>query len=324
MKILKTVWFQLLLAISIFSLTTTTLWGRKSVLSLKNQGETEIKVQKLLLQLTLDEKILLLAGTGFDTVPIERLGIPALKMTDGPAGIRAAPASSFPSGAALAASFDPKIVYAVGQAIAQEAKAKGKNVLLAPCINIERVPLWGRNFECFGEDPFLSGQMAIAYIKGVQSENVISSVKHFAANNQEQDRMTIDVRANERTLNEIYFPAFKAAVEQGGVWSVMASYNKLNGFHAAENNLLLTQVLKKRWGFQGFVVSDWGAVHSTVPTVQNGLDLEMPTGAFLNSSEIKKALQSKVISEVQINDMVRRLLRIIITAGLMNGKPVDK
>lgn len=324
MKILKVVCFQLLLIISIFSLTTTACPGGKIISPLKNNDEIEEKVQKLLSQLTLDEKILLLAGTGFDTVPIERLGIPALKMTDGPAGIRNAPATSFPSGSALAASFDPKIVYAVGQAIAQEAKAKGKNVLLAPCVNIQRVPLWGRNFECFGEDPFLSGQMAVAYIKGVQAESVIASVKHFAANNQEQDRMTIDVRADERTLNEIYFPAFKAAVEQGNVWSVMASYNKLNGFYAAENNFLLTQVLKRRWGFRGLVMSDWGAVHSTVPTIQNGLDLEMPTGTFLNPSEIKKALKSKAIFETQINEMVRATLRTIIVAGLMNAKPADK
>ncbi len=323
MKIFRIVCFRLFLITGIFSLTTM-LFGEKIVSPPKSDGEIEEKVQKLISQLTLDEKISLLAGTGFDTVPIRRLGIPALKMTDGPAGIRSALATSFPSGAALAASFDPQIVYAVGQAIAQEAKAKDKNVLLAPCVNIERVPLWGRNFECFGEDPFLAGQMAVAYIKGVQSENVIATVKHFAANNQEQDRMSIDARVDERALNEIYFPAFRAAIEQAGVWAVMASYNKLNGFYAAENNRLLTQILKKRWGFQGLVMSDWGAVHSTIPTVRNGLDLEMPTGSFFNSGSIKSALDSKAISETQINEMVRRLLRTIVVAGLMSGKPADK
>ena len=289
----------------------------------KPNPQIETKVENLLKQLTLDEKISLIAGTGFDTVPIPRLGIPSLKMTDGPIGVRQAPATSFPSSIALAASFDPDLIKRVAQAIAQETKAKGKNVLLGPCVNIQRTPFGGRNFESFGEDPFLAAQMAVAYIKGMQSENVIPSVKHFAANNQEIDRMTIDVRVDERALNEIYFPAFKAAVEKGNVWSVMAAYNKLNGFYASENNYLLTEVLKKRWNFQGLVMSDWGAVHSTVPTLKNGLDLEMPTGGFLNSEAVKKALTANEISETNINEMVRRLIRVMFFAGLMDAKTPD-
>lgn len=290
----------------------------------KTNRQIETKVENLIKQLTLDEKISLLAGTGFDTVQIPRLGIPALKMTDGPVGVRQAPATSFPSSIALAASFDTQLIQKVAQAIAQETKAKGKNVLLGPCVNIQRTPFGGRNFESFGEDPFLAAKMAVAYIKGIQSENVIPSVKHFAANNQEQDRMTIDVRASERALNEIYFPAFKASVIEGNVWSVMAAYNKVNGFYAAENNYLLDDVLKKRWGFQGLVMSDWGAVHSTVPTLRNGLDLEMPTGNFLNPEAVKKALAAKEISGAQIDEMIRRLIRIMFFAGLMDGKTQDK
>ncbi|MBX7172229.1 MAG: glycoside hydrolase family 3 C-terminal domain-containing protein [Pyrinomonadaceae bacterium] len=282
--------------------------------------QIEIKVEKLLKQLTLKEKISMLAGTGFDTVPIPRLGIPALKMTDGPVGIRMAKATSFPSGMAMAATFDKELIYKVSQAIAQEAKANNFNVLLGPVVNIQRVPHAGRNFETFGEDPFLAAQIAVAYIKGMQSENVIPSVKHFAANNQEEFRHTVDVKVDERTLHEIYFPAFKAAVQEAKVWTVMASYNQVNGFYASENDYLLNQILKKRWGFQGLVMSDWGAVHSTAPSIKNGLDLEMPTNIYLNQQTVKKALDNKEITEKQIDEMVRRLLRVMFVSGVMDGK----
>ncbi|HEY0458090.1 MAG TPA: glycoside hydrolase family 3 C-terminal domain-containing protein [Pyrinomonadaceae bacterium] len=288
----------------------------------KNQ-ETEKRIEKLLEELSLDEKISLISGTGFDTVAIPRLGIPSLKMTDGPVGVRQAPATSFPSSIALAASFDTGLIRRVAQAIAEETKAKGKNVLLGPCVNIQRTPFGGRNFESFGEDPYLAAQMAVAYIKGIQSENVIPSVKHFAANNQEINRMTIDARVDERALNEIYFPAFRAAVQEANVWTVMAAYNKLNGFYASENNYLLNEILKKRWNFQGLVMSDWGAVHSTLPTLKNGLDLEMPTGEFLNAPAVKKALAGGEVSETNINEMVRRSLRVMFWAGLMDGKSAD-
>ncbi|HRH43967.1 MAG TPA: glycoside hydrolase family 3 C-terminal domain-containing protein [Pyrinomonadaceae bacterium] len=318
MKIMRLVSIRLLIFVIVANFGLTFIFAQKSNLQM------EQKIENLLKQLTLEEKVSLIAGTGFDTVPILRLGIPSLKMTDGPVGVRQAPATSFPSSIALAASFDTELIKKVAQAIAQETKAKGKNVLLGPCVNIQRTPFGGRNFESFGEDPYLAAQMAVAYIKGIQSENVVPSVKHFAANNQEIDRMTIDVRVDERTLNEIYFPAFKASVKDGKVWSVMAAYNKLNGFYASENNYLLTEVLKKRWNFQGLVMSDWGAVHSTVPTLQNGLDLEMPTGSFLNPEAVKKALATKEISELQITEMVRRLLRVMFWAGLMDEKSPDK
>jgi beta-glucosidase len=278
------------------------------------------RVNELIGKMTLDEKISLLAGVGFDTVEIKRLGIPALRMTDGPAGVRTGQATSFPSPVALAATFDPEMVYAVGKAIAQEAKAKGKNVLLAPCVNIQRTPFGGRNFESFGEDPYLAARMAVGYIKGVQSENVMATVKHFAANNQEVNRMTIDAKVDERSLHEIFFPAFKAAVQEANSWAVMSAYNKLNGYYASENHFLLTDILKNQWQFNGLVMSDWGAVHSTVPTLKHGLDLEMPTDVFLNKSAVRKALEDKQITESDIDSMIHGTLTAMILSGIMDGK----
>ena len=316
MNCLKNIWIKL----SLIFLLVTSIFPVHFNAQTGGDRQIEKRIEGLLEQLTLDEKISMIAGTGFDTVPIPRLGIPPLKMTDGPAGVRSAPASSFPSGAALAASFDPDIVREVGRAIAEETKAKGKNVLLAPCVNIERVPLWGRNFECFGEDPYLAGQMAIAYIKGVQSENVVATVKHFAANNQEENRHTIDAIVDERTLQEIYLPAFKDSVKEGNVWAVMSAYNKLNGFYTSESDYLLNRILKKDWNFQGLVMSDWGAVHSTAPTIKAGLDLEMPTNVYLNPAAVKKALADKEITESDIDEMIRRILRTMFFAGIMGDK----
>jgi len=280
----------------------------------------EGRVNELIGRMTLDEKISLLAGVGFDTVEIKRLGIPALRMTDGPAGVRTGQSMSFPSPVALAATFDPQMVYGVGKAIAQEAKAKDKNVLLAPCVNIQRTPFGGRNFESFGEDPYLAARMAVGYIKGVQSENVIATVKHFAANNQEVNRMTIDAKVDERALHEIFFPAFKAAVQEADSWAVMSAYNKLNGYYASENHFLLTDILKNQWQFNGLVMSDWGAVHSTVPTLKHGLDLEMPTDVFLNKSAVRKALEDKQITESDIDSMIHGTLTAMILSGIMDGK----
>ena len=287
--------------------------GRKSASS-----DVEARVEGLLSRMTLEEKLSLLAGTGFDTAAIPRLGIPALHMTDGPAGVRTGPATSFPAGVALAASFDPELVERVGAAIAREAKARGKNVLLAPCVNIQRAPHAGRNFESFGEDPFLAARLSVGYVRGVQSEGVMAAVKHYAANNQERERHTIDVRVDERALHELYFPAFKAAVQEGGAWSVMAAYNRVNGAFATENEYLLNEVLKKRWGFRGLVMSDWGAVKSTVPTLRAGLDLEMPTGEFLSPAEVKRALDGGAVSGAQIDDKVRRTLRAMASLGLLD------
>src|SRR5262245_44672750 len=220
-------------------------------------------------------------------------------------------------------------------------------MILAPTVNINRTPLWGRNFEGYGEDPWLTSRMAVAYIKGVQSEKVIPSVKHFAANNQEFERHRIDEKIDERTLHEIYFPAFKAAVEEAGVWSVMSSYNKVNGAWAAENSMLLTQTLQQKWRFRGFVISDWGSTYSTAPTVSAGMNLEMPggepmrmwlarpqtqqagnDGGKLTAEKVLAAVSSGDLRQQAIDDSVRRILRVMFSAGLFDtphagGGPVD-
>src|SRR3990172_1046560 len=206
----------------------------------------EDRITDLISRMTLEEKAEMLGGiNAFESRPNARLGIPAMKMTDGPVGVRWEKATAFPVSVCMAATWDPELIYQVGQALGKEAKARGRNVLLAPCVNIHRTPFAGRNFESFGEDPYLAGQIAASYIKGVQSENVIATVKHFACNNQEFERNSIDARVDERTLHEIYFPAFKAAVQEGGVWAVMSAYNRLNGHYCSSNTYLLKDVLKE-------------------------------------------------------------------------------
>jgi beta-glucosidase len=278
----------------------------------------EEKIEELIGKLTLQEKISLLGGTGFATKPIDRLGIPELKMSDGPLGVRWGESTAFPAGTAMAASWDTSLIYKVGRAIAQELKGHGRNVLLGPCVNIARLPMGGRDFESYGEDPYLASRMAVGYIEGVQSEGVAATVKHFAANNQEYERMFVDVQVDHRTLNEIYFPAFKAAVEEAKVLCVMSAYNKINGHYCSENDYLLNTKLKKDWKFDGLVMSDWGAVHSTIPTANGGLDLEMPTGEYLNDSTLLDAVKSGAVKETTLNDKVRRILRVMFRLGLFD------
>ncbi|MGE5458669.1 MAG: glycoside hydrolase family 3 C-terminal domain-containing protein, partial [Methanococcaceae archaeon] len=277
----------------------------------------------LLKRMTLEEKIDLLAGTGFATKPIERLGIPELRMTDGPLGVRWENSTAFPSGIALGASWEPELARNVGQAIAREVKSKGRHVILGPCVNIARIPQGGRNFESYGEDPLLTSTMAVPYIQGVQNENVVATVKHFACNNQEFQRDFVDVKIDERALNEIYLPSFKASVKQADVWAVMCSYNKVNGHYASENDYLLVDKLKKEWGFNYLVMSDWGAVHSSIPVAKSGLDLEMPDGVFLNRKTLTEGVNSGKVPVAQIDDKVRRILRVIFKLGLFEntGKP---
>ena len=294
------------LVLSILSTAATSSCGRKSV-----EGEVNVLLSKM----TLQEKIDQLGGIGFETKTNKRLNIPPIKMTDGPAGVRWGKATAFPSPIALAASWDRDLLNRVGKAIAEEVKAKGRNSILGPCVNIQRIPVGGRNFESYGEDPYLASQMAVSYIKGVQSENVIACVKHYVCNNQEWEREKLDVRINERALREIYLPAFKAAVQDAGVWSVMAAYNLVNGKYCTANPHLLTDILKKEWGFKGYVVSDWGATHSTVEAANAGLDLEMPLGRYFGS-KLLEAVKNGKVSEETINDKVRRLLWVRFKAGL--------
>ncbi len=283
----------------------------------------DARVEALLTQLSLDEKIALLSGTGFDSRPVERLKVGGLHMSDGPVGVRTGQATAWPASISTAASFDPALVERIGGAIGRETKAKGKNVILGPCVNIHREPQGGRNFESYGEDPYLASRMAVAYVEGVQKEGVVATVKHYALNNQEIERGTIDVRADERTMREIYLPHFRAAVQEAGVQAVMCSYNKLNGPWACENPWLLTDLLKKEWGFRGLVMSDWGATHSVAPAVDAGLDLEMPDGQFLNPQNVKAALASGELKPALIDEAVRRQLRVQVEMGWLE-KPLDK
>jgi len=287
---------------------------------------TEDRVEDLLKRMTLDEKIDQLAGLpdnrGMKTATNERLGIPDFKMSDGPIGVRWDTATAFPSGVSLAATWDTSLASEYGKALAKETLFKGRNYILGPCINLHRLPTGGRNFESFGEDPWLAGRMAVAYIKAVQNEGVISAVKHYALNNQEWERFRVNVKVDEQTLMELYLPHFEMAVKEGGVYTVMAAYNKVNGWYASENQHLLNDILKNDWGFKGLVVSDWGATHSTVNAIKNGLDIEMPTAVHFSHEKIKLAIQDGSISENDIDNMVRRILWVKFKSGLFD-RPTD-
>lgn len=282
----------------------------------------EDRVNDLLGKMTLEEKLAMLGGdsTGFDTKEIKRLGIPPIHLTDGPLGVRNGKATSFPAGVAVAASWDTTLIHDLAVAMAHETKAKGRDYLLGPCVCIHRFPFGGRNFESYSEDPYLTSRLAVNWVKGLQGEKVIASVKHFAVNDQEYERNNYDVVVDERALREIHLPAFEAAVKEGDAWSVMSAYNIVNGQHCSENFHLLSDILKKDWDFKGFVVSDWVSVYSTVNAAKAGLDLEMPLPLYFKKDSLMKALNDKKITEDIINDKVRRLLRVMFTAGLFDNK----
>jgi beta-glucosidase len=279
------------------------------------------KIESLIAQMTLEEKVSMLAGADFwHTVPVKRLGIPAMKVTDGPVGARGAgfsdgPASAcFPAGVALAATWNPGLVERVGQALAEEIQAKGAHILLAPTVNMHRSPLAGRNFECYSEDPHLTGQMATAYINGIQSGGVGACIKHFVCNDSEFERQSISSEVGERALREIYLRPFEIAVRGAKPWAVMSSYNRINGTYASENDYLLLDILKGEWGFEGIVISDWFGTYS--PNVaKGGLDLEMPGPARWMGEKALQAVQSGEVSEAVIDDKVRRLLQTMDKAG---------
>lgn len=294
----------------------------------KTLSPIDQKVESLLSQMTVEEKVSLVHGVGsMNTMAIPRLGIPEFRFTDGPNGVRdeeRLPTTAFPPSISMAASWNPELVKRVGAAIGQEAKGLGKSVQLGPAVNIDRTPLGGRTFEYFSEDPFLASRMAVGYIQGLQDQGVIACVKHFAANSVEQERGTVDAQVDERTLREIYLPAFEAAIKEGKAGSVMSAYNKLNGLYCSENPHLLKEILKDEWGFKGFVMSDWGAVHSTIPTALNGLDLEMPGGKdnYLDKP-LLKAIQDGKVPISTVDEMVRRMLRTMLGHELpqLVGKP---
>jgi beta-glucosidase len=296
----------------------------------------DARLEDLLSRLTLEEKIALIHGNSkFTVAGVPRLQVPLRWLSDGPHGVREdvgpdtwKPAghtndfsSAMPAGICLASTWDPAIAHDEGAAIGEEARARGKDIMLGPGVNIMRTPLCGRNFEYMGEDPVLTGKMAIGYIQGEQSEDVSSCVKHFALNNQETDRNKVDVEVDERTLREIYLPAFEAAVKQGGVLSVMGAYNKFRGTYCCENPYLLNDILKKEWGFTGMVVSDWSAAHTTAGCAL-GLDLEMGTNGpydqFFLAQPYLDQLKAGALPMAELDDKVRRNLRVMFAIHMFD------
>ncbi len=299
----------------------------------KSEDGMSERIEELLGRMTIEEKVSMLAGsTMWYTTPVERLGIPAIKVTDGPYGARGGRSSvaaggptsaCFPVGIALAATWNTELVERVGQALGEEAKTKGAHILLAPTVNIHRSPLNGRNFECFSEDPYLSARMAVVYIKGVQSQNVGTAIKHYVCNDSEFQRHTISSEVGERALREIYLPPFKAAVQEAHPWSVMASYNKVNGTYAGENPYTLTDILRGEWGFEGLVMSDWFGTKSTAASVNAGLDLEMPGPPVWRGEKLLRAFHGGEVDEATIDESVRRLLGTIVKSGAFED-PADR
>jgi beta-glucosidase len=281
------------------------------------------RIDDLIGKMTLDEKISMLAGADlWHSVPVSRLGIPQFKMTDGPNGARGAwgsmstPSVATPVGIALGATWNPALIEKVGNVLGDEVKAKGSHILLAPTVNIHRTPIAGRNFECYSEDPFLSGMMASAYIKGIQDQGVGACIKHFITNDQEFERFSISSEVDERTLREIYLEPFRLAIRKSDPWAVMSSYNRVNGVYACEYDHSLLEILKGEWNYKGIVMSDWfGTYDEGVPA--GGLDIEMPGPARWMASEVvKKSLENGSLTEERLNDKVRRLLGVLEKAGL--------
>jgi beta-glucosidase len=280
-------------------------------------------IDELLQQMTIEEKISMLAGADlWHSVAVPRLGIPQFRVTDGPNGARGSWGSMGPSsvatpvGIALGATWNPDLVEKVGNVLGDELKAKGAHILLAPTVNIHRTPIAGRNFECYSEDPFLSGMLASAYINGIQSKGVGACIKHFVANDQEYERFSISSEVDERTLREIYLEPFRIAIRNSNPWSVMSSYNRVNGTYAAENNHTLLEILKGEWKYEGIVMSDWfGTYDKDVPN--SGLDLEMPGAArWMSEEHVKRALDDGPLTEEMLDDKVKRLLKVLDKAGL--------
>jgi beta-glucosidase len=285
----------------------------------------EAKAHALLAKLTLEEKIELLGGVdNMFTRPAPAIDLPRFKMSDGPEGVRTwGPTTAYAGGAALAASWDRELALRVGEGLGKDARARGVHFLLGPGVNIARSPLAGRNFEYFSEDPFLAAAMVVPYVKGVQSQGVIATVKHYALNNSEYNRRNTSVDVDERTMREIYLPAFEAAVTQAHVNAVMNSYNQVNGVHATQNEFLNLKVLKGDWGFQGILMSDWDATYDGVAAANNGLDLEMPGARFMTADVLLAAVKAGTVKESTIDDKVLRLLRTVLRYGFLDRPQFD-
>ena len=278
--------------------------------------EVEAHVDSLLSKLTLEEKIDLIGGVdSFYIRANEKIGLPRLKMADGPVGVRNYGPSTVFGGVGLAAAWDPELAARMGATVGQDARARGVHFMLGPGVNIYRAPLNGRNFEYFGEDPFLASRTAVAYINGLQSQGVSATIKHFMGNNSEFDRHNTDSIIDERTMREIYLPVFEAAVKEAHVGAIMDSYNLTNGLHMTQNGYLNIDVAKKEWGFGGIMMSDWDSTYDAVAAANSGLDLEMPSGKFMNRASLLPAIKAVTVSEATIDDKIRRILRTAIQFG---------
>ena len=317
-----------------------------------NTKAIEIKIDKIISSLTLEEKVAMChAQSKFSSPGVERLGIPEIWMSDGPHGVRGEinwdnwgyanwtndSITAFPALTCLASTFNPKLAKDYGISIGEEARYRKKDVLLGPGVNMYRTPLNGRNFEYMGEDPYLASKMVVPYIQGVQQNGVAACVKHYALNNQELWRGHINVEVSDRALYEIYLPAFKAAVEEGKVWSIMGSYNQFRGQFCCHNDLLLNKILKKDWAFDGTVITDWGGAHDTKQAALNGLDIEMGTGtdglttstknaydSYYLANPFLKMLKSGEIKEEVLNDKVRRILRLMFRTNMNENRPLGR
>ena len=296
-------------------------------------------IDSIINMMTLEEKIAMLHGNGlFSTAGVPRLGIPELTYTDGPLGIREEinrdnwnaakwttdSATFFPNGSAMAATWNPDLLYRYGEAMGEEARARKKEIVLSPAFNIARTPLNGRTYEYYSEDPFLNAQLAVASVKGIQSQDVAACIKHYAANNQETNRSTVSSEMDERTLREIYLPAFKAAVQKGNAYTIMSAYNKFRGVWCSENDYLLNKVLKQEWGFKGAVVSDWGGTHSSVAAAKNGLDIEMGSDGTYNkwffADPLLDSVKAGLVSEKTINEKVGRILWVMQQTSMKKNR----
>lgn len=302
---------------------------------------TEARINALIKKMTLEEKISMLHANGiFTTSGVARLGIPGLSTDDGPLGVRedlspsggwasanltTDSATFFPNGSALAATWNPQLANRFGIAMGEEARARGKDIMLAPAFNITRTPLNGRTYEYYSEDPFLNAQLAVATVKGIQSQGVAACVKHYALNNQETERGRVNVEVSERALREIYLPAFKASIQEGNAWTIMSAYNKVRGEYCSENTYLLQTILKGEWGFKGAVISDWGGTHSTVNAANKGLDVEMgsrpPYESYYFANPLLDSVKAGKVSEKKIDEKVHRILWVLSKTSMSSNRP---
>jgi beta-glucosidase len=306
------------------AITAVTFAGAAQAQQL-SQAEIDRRADALLARLTLQQKIKLIGGVdSMFTYAMPQIGLPRLKMSDGPVGVRVwGPSIAYAGGIGLAASWDPALAREVGVALGRDARARGVNFLLGPGVDMYRAPMNGRNFEYFGEDPYLASEIAVGYIEGLQSEKVSATIKHYAMNDAEYDRQRENAIVGARALREIYLPVFEAAVRQAHVGAFMDSYNLINGQYATANKFLNTDVLRKDWGFRGIMMSDWGAAHDAVADANSGLDLEMPSAEFMNAKNLMPAIEAGKVSEATIDQKVRRILRVAIRFGWLDHDQTD-